>query len=206
GSGVGIDRGVVKVVTRSDGIFHHQVFARDREVEHAKKLQRGLARTRKGSARRGRAAGRVADLAGRIGRRRQDFAAKTACVLAAGFELVVFGAPPPPARRLTAPARVPGERFGDVDEPSAVRETPACRLDRLLSTRYSVRAVRPAATGVSASGHPPGMPCRRRNTAFRRRHGSDLWLVISSERPVAGGRRPSCSISTWRSSVAGRPG
>ncbi|MEU7900143.1 transposase [Nonomuraea sp. NPDC049152] len=79
GTGVGIDRGVVEVVTRSDGLFHHQVFARDREVEHAKKLQRGLVRTAKGSARRRKAAGRVADLARRIRRRRQDFAAKTAC-------------------------------------------------------------------------------------------------------------------------------
>ncbi|MFI6801254.1 RNA-guided endonuclease InsQ/TnpB family protein [Streptosporangium canum] len=92
GTGVGIDRGVVKVVTRSDGIFHHQVFARDREAEHAKKLQRNLARTKKGAQRRKRAAARVADLARRIRRRRQDFAAKTACALATGFELVVFEA------------------------------------------------------------------------------------------------------------------
>ncbi|MEU7899082.1 transposase [Nonomuraea sp. NPDC049152] len=92
GSGVGIDRGVVKVVTRSDGIFHHQVFARDREVEHAKKFQRGLARTKKGSQRRKRAAARVADLARKVGRRRQDFAAKTAHTLATSFELVVFEA------------------------------------------------------------------------------------------------------------------
>ena len=81
------DRGVVKVVTRSDGIFHHQVFARGREVEHAKKLQRGLARTRKGSARRRKASARVADLARKVRRRRADFAAKTACVLATSFEL-----------------------------------------------------------------------------------------------------------------------
>ncbi|MET8384074.1 transposase [Streptosporangium canum] len=92
GTGVGIDRGVVKVVTRSDGIFHHRVFARDREVEHAKKLQRDLARTKKGAQRRKRAAGRVADLAGKVRRRRQDFAAKTAHILATGFELVVFEA------------------------------------------------------------------------------------------------------------------
>ncbi|WP_240778006.1 RNA-guided endonuclease InsQ/TnpB family protein [Nonomuraea basaltis] len=92
GSGVGIDRGVVKVVTRSDGRFHHQVFARDREVEHAKKLQRDFARTTKGSARRKRAAGRVADLARKVRRRREDFAAKTAHSLAIGFELVVFEA------------------------------------------------------------------------------------------------------------------
>ncbi|MEV4247368.1 transposase [Streptosporangium canum] len=89
---MGIDRGVVKVVTRSDGCFHHQVFARDREAEHARKLQRDFARTRKGSARRGKAAGRVADLVRRIRGRRQDFAAKTACVLATSFELVVFEA------------------------------------------------------------------------------------------------------------------
>ncbi|MEV0348883.1 transposase [Nonomuraea sp. NPDC050680] len=92
GSAVGVDRGVVKVVTRSDGRFHHQVFARDREVGHAKKLQRDFARTTKGSARRKKAAARVADLARKIRRRREDFAAKTACVLAASFELVVFEA------------------------------------------------------------------------------------------------------------------
>ncbi|MEV4242090.1 transposase [Streptosporangium canum] len=92
GSGVGVDRGVVKVVTRSDGCFHHQVFARDREAEHARKLQRDVARARKGSARRGKAAGRVADLVRRIRRRRQDFAAQTAHTLATGFELVVFEA------------------------------------------------------------------------------------------------------------------
>jgi putative transposase len=78
GSAVGIDRGVVKVVTRSDGRFHHQVFARDREVEYVKKLQRDFARTAKGSARRRKAAGRVAGMVGKVGRRRQDFAAKTA--------------------------------------------------------------------------------------------------------------------------------
>ncbi|MBF8194669.1 transposase, partial [Nonomuraea sp. K274] len=92
GGAVGIDRGVAKVVTRSDGRFHHQVFARDREVEHAKKLQRDLARTKKGSQRRKRAAARVADLARKVRRRRQDFAAKTAHILATGFELVVFEA------------------------------------------------------------------------------------------------------------------
>ncbi|MEV6983325.1 transposase [Sphaerisporangium sp. NPDC051017] len=92
GSGVGIDRGVVKVVTRSDGVFHHKVFARDREVEHAGKLQRDLARTGKGSRRRERAAARVAGLARKVRRRREDFAAKTARTLAAGFELVVFEA------------------------------------------------------------------------------------------------------------------
>ncbi|MEV7970104.1 transposase [Sphaerisporangium sp. NPDC088356] len=92
GTGVGIDRGVVKVVTRSDGRFHHQVFARGREVEHAKKLQRDFARTQKGSARRRKAAARVAGLARKIRRRREDFAAKTAGTLAMSFELVVFEA------------------------------------------------------------------------------------------------------------------
>ncbi|MEV4375267.1 transposase [Streptosporangium sp. NPDC049644] len=92
GSAVGIDRGVVKVVTRSDGRFHHRVFARDREVEHAKKLQRDFARTMKGSARRRKAAARVADMVRRVRRRREDFAAKAAHALATGFEVVVFEA------------------------------------------------------------------------------------------------------------------
>jgi putative transposase len=92
GSAVGVDRGVVKVVTRSDGCFHHQVFAREREVEHARKLQRDVARTMRGSARRRRAVARVADLARKIRNRRQDFAARTAHVLAADFELIVFEA------------------------------------------------------------------------------------------------------------------
>lgn len=92
GAAVGIDRGVAKVVTRSDGLFHHQVFARDREVEHAKKLQRDFARTTKGSRRRKRAAARVADQVRKVRRRREDFAAKTAHTLTARFELVVFEA------------------------------------------------------------------------------------------------------------------
>ncbi|MFC4012156.1 transposase [Nonomuraea purpurea] len=78
GSAVGIDRGVAKVATRSDGRFHHQVFARDREVEHVRKLQRDVARTTKGSARRKKAVARVAHLTRKIRRRREDFAAKTA--------------------------------------------------------------------------------------------------------------------------------
>ncbi|MEU0519208.1 transposase [Streptosporangium sp. NPDC006007] len=92
GTGVGIDRGVAKVVTRSDGIFHHRVFATGREVGHAVKLQRRLAGAEKGSARRKVAAGRVADLAGRVRRRREDFAAKTANTLATRFDLIVFEA------------------------------------------------------------------------------------------------------------------
>lgn len=92
GSAVGLDRGVVKVVTRSDGLFHHQVFARGREVEHVKKLQRDFARTTRGSARRKKAAARVAVLARKIRRRREDFAAKTGHALATRFELIVFEA------------------------------------------------------------------------------------------------------------------
>ncbi|MFI6452192.1 RNA-guided endonuclease InsQ/TnpB family protein [Streptosporangium amethystogenes] len=92
GSAVGIDRGVLKVVTRSDGRFHHRVFARDREVEHVKKLQRDFARTTKGSARRKKAAARVADMVRTVRRRREDFAAKTARILAMSFEVVVFEA------------------------------------------------------------------------------------------------------------------
>ncbi|MBB6347420.1 transposase [Nonomuraea muscovyensis] len=59
GTWIGVDRGVAKIVTTSEGRFHHQVFARGREVEHAAKLQRDLARTTKGSNRRKRAARRV---------------------------------------------------------------------------------------------------------------------------------------------------
>ncbi|MEU8144213.1 transposase [Nonomuraea sp. NPDC048901] len=92
GRAVGIDRGVVKVVTRSDGLFHHQVFAGGREAEHAKKLQRDFSRTMKGSGRRTKAAARVADMVRKVRRRREDFAAKTACALATSFELVVFEA------------------------------------------------------------------------------------------------------------------
>ncbi|GIH97931.1 RNA-guided endonuclease InsQ/TnpB family protein [Planobispora siamensis] len=90
GSEVGIDRGVAKIVTRSDGVFHHQVFATEREVEHAAVLQRRLARTRKGSARRKKAVATLGRALAKVRRRRADFAAKTACVLATGFELIVF--------------------------------------------------------------------------------------------------------------------
>ncbi len=92
GSAVGIDRGVAKVVTRSDGLFHHQVFARDREVEHAATLQRRLARTQKGSARRRHVAVKLGEALAKVGRRRADFAAKTAHTLATSFELIVFEA------------------------------------------------------------------------------------------------------------------
>lgn len=92
GSGVGIDRGVAKVVTRSDAVFHHREFATGREVTHAAKLQRDLARTEKGSGRRKAAAARIGNLARKVRRRREDFAATTAHILATGFELVVFEA------------------------------------------------------------------------------------------------------------------
>jgi putative transposase len=92
GSAVGVDRGVAKVVTRSDGRFHHQVFARGREVEHAATLQRRLARTRKGSARRRHAAAKLGKALAKVRRRRAGFAAKTAHTLATSFELIVFEA------------------------------------------------------------------------------------------------------------------
>ncbi|MEV0143554.1 MULTISPECIES: transposase [unclassified Nonomuraea] len=92
GSAVGIDRGVAKVVTRSDGLFHQQVFAGEREIEHAARLQRRLARTRKGSARRRHAAAKLGTALAKVRRRRADFAAKTAHILATGFELIVFEA------------------------------------------------------------------------------------------------------------------
>ncbi|GAA2432421.1 RNA-guided endonuclease TnpB family protein [Actinomadura vinacea] len=89
-TGIGVDRGVAKIVTTSEGVFHHQVFATGREVEHAAKLQRDLSRTRKGSNRRRHAARRSGAFKAKIRRRREDFAAKTACVLAGGHDLVVF--------------------------------------------------------------------------------------------------------------------
>lgn len=92
GSAVGVDRGVAKVVTRSDGLFHHQVFARDREVERAAMLQRRLARTQKGSTRRKHAVAALGKALAKVRRRRSDFAAKTAHTLATGFELIVFEA------------------------------------------------------------------------------------------------------------------
>ncbi|MEV1174740.1 transposase [Nonomuraea sp. NPDC049784] len=92
GTGIGIDRGVVKIVTTSQGRFYHKVFATGREVEHAAKLQREWSRTRKGSNRRARATRRVRAFAAKIRRRRQDFAAKTAHVLTRDHDLIVFEA------------------------------------------------------------------------------------------------------------------
>ncbi|MGP3957897.1 RNA-guided endonuclease InsQ/TnpB family protein [Nonomuraea sp. 3N208] len=91
-SGIGVDRGVAKILTTSQGRFHHKVFATGREVEHAAKLQRDLARTTKGSNRRTRAARRVGAFAAKIRRRRADFAAKTAHVLTRDHDLIVFEA------------------------------------------------------------------------------------------------------------------
>ncbi|MDP4509925.1 RNA-guided endonuclease InsQ/TnpB family protein [Nonomuraea turcica] len=92
GTGIGVDRGVAKIVTTSAGRFHHQVFATDREVQHAAKLQQDLSRTRKGSNRRRRAAQRLRAFSARICRRRQDFAAKTAHVLTLEHDLIMFEA------------------------------------------------------------------------------------------------------------------
>ncbi|MGV9374459.1 RNA-guided endonuclease InsQ/TnpB family protein [Nonomuraea sp. NPDC003707] len=89
---IGVDRGVAKIVTTSQGRFHHKVFATGREIEHAAKLQRDWARTRKGSNRRRRAARRVEAFAAKIRRRRADFAAKTAHMLTLDHDLIVFEA------------------------------------------------------------------------------------------------------------------
>ncbi|TMR88417.1 RNA-guided endonuclease InsQ/TnpB family protein [Nonomuraea basaltis] len=91
-AGIGVDRGVVKIVTTSEGRFHHKVFATGREVEHAAKLQQDLARATKGSNRRKRAARRMGAVSAKIRRRRADFAAKTAHVLTRDHNLIVFEA------------------------------------------------------------------------------------------------------------------
>ncbi|MEU6997644.1 transposase [Nonomuraea sp. NPDC046570] len=92
GSGVGIDRGVAKVVTRSDGVLHHRTFVGLGELAHDAKLRRELARTKKGSKRRKRALARLAGLSRRVRHRREDFAAQTAHILATRFELIALEA------------------------------------------------------------------------------------------------------------------
>lgn len=89
---VGVDRGVNILAAVSDGrVLHPDApFVTAGEEERARRLQRHLARQRKGSARRGRTKAKIAATSAKGRRRRQDWAAQTAHQLAEQYSVVVF--------------------------------------------------------------------------------------------------------------------
>ena len=92
GPAVGVDRGVNIVAAVSDGrVLHPEApFVTPGEEQRVRRLQRHLARQRKGSARRGRTKARIAATSAKGRRRRQDWAAKTGHQLAKRYSVVVF--------------------------------------------------------------------------------------------------------------------
>ncbi|WP_055482102.1 RNA-guided endonuclease InsQ/TnpB family protein [Sphaerimonospora mesophila] len=90
GPAVGIDRGVVVAVTTSDGDFHERPFITDGQRQRYRRLQRQLARTRKGSNRRKRVVARLGTVMRRVRSRRADFNAQLAATLTRRYGMVVL--------------------------------------------------------------------------------------------------------------------
>lgn len=87
---VGVDRGVAKAVARSDGEFHDRTFATLGGLEHRRRLQHRLARSKKGSNSRKETARLLAKASRIPAERRADFCAQTAHELARDHALVVL--------------------------------------------------------------------------------------------------------------------
>ncbi|XVQ87367.1 RNA-guided endonuclease InsQ/TnpB family protein [Microbispora siamensis] len=89
GAAVGVDMGVVSLVSTSDG----ERLANPRHLQaSAGRLavaQRALARKKRGSKRRGKAVARVAALHAKVRRQRLDYAHKTALTLVRGYDVIV---------------------------------------------------------------------------------------------------------------------
>jgi putative transposase len=85
---VGVDRGVAAAVATSDGELFDQVFATPGEQRRIRRLQQRLARQDKQSRRRKSVRAKLNALHSRIKARRNDFAARIACVLATGNAVV----------------------------------------------------------------------------------------------------------------------
>jgi transposase len=83
GSVVGIDRGVAVTLALSDGTTHQAPV--DRSV---KRLQRRLARAKRGSKRRGKIKARLAGLQARNGDARKDWAEKSSTTIARSYDLI----------------------------------------------------------------------------------------------------------------------
>lgn len=90
GSAVGVDRGVVKAVARSDGAFHDRKFATPGELEHRRRLQQRLARAKRGSGGRKKTVRLFAKASRVPADRRMDFCAQTAHELTRDYALVVL--------------------------------------------------------------------------------------------------------------------
>lgn len=89
-SAVGVDRGVAVAATTSEGGFHDRRFATGGEKQRYLRLQRKLARQKKGSANRTETIAAMNRITGRAVDRRTDFCAYTASRLARDHALVAL--------------------------------------------------------------------------------------------------------------------
>ena len=85
---VGIDRGVKAAITLSTGEMTSPSGFRPKEAERLLRLQRRLARARRGSNRRGKVKAQIARLKARETDRRKDWVEKTTTSLASRFDLI----------------------------------------------------------------------------------------------------------------------
>jgi putative transposase len=88
GSVVGVDRGVTVSAALSTGELLHAPALSAAEIERLRRLQRRLARARRGSHRRGRTKLAVARLKAREADRRRDWVEKTTTELSRRFEII----------------------------------------------------------------------------------------------------------------------
>jgi putative transposase len=88
GAEIGLDVGVVATVTTSDGRMFHAPGLRPGEAQRLRRLQRKLARQKKGSTRRARTKAAIAKLRAREADRRRDFIEQTTTALVRDFDLI----------------------------------------------------------------------------------------------------------------------
>jgi putative transposase len=88
GEVVGVDRGVATAVATSTGEMTSPAGLRPKEAERLRRLQRRLARARKGSNRRARVKAAIARLKAREADRRRDWVEKTSTDLARRFDVI----------------------------------------------------------------------------------------------------------------------
>jgi putative transposase len=88
GTEIGLDVGVVATVTTSDGRMFHAPGLRPREAQRLRRLQRKLARQKKGSTRRARTKAAIAKLRAREADRRRDFVEQLTTTLVRDFDLI----------------------------------------------------------------------------------------------------------------------
>jgi putative transposase len=94
GRGVGIDRGVATTLATSDGAMLRAPVMRRRERKRLIRLQRRLARCRKGSRRRDATKAAIARLHQQVADRRRDWVEKTTTQLAARYDMIAVEALP----------------------------------------------------------------------------------------------------------------